>query len=171
MTTGRATTAGSGDLEVKRYIPLAEAKTIFMNQFIPVTGMRRMTDPAGPAFPAVDDVNIMKIAFTITKIGIYGRFGKAEQALVVTLEAEIINPVLVGSVEGLRVGASEEAEVAGTMGVMASGALAAFQRAMYIFFTFQFVFDVFQRRNTKVIGAVTTEAKLFFARRQKPFRF
>ena len=171
MTTGGATAAGGGNLEVERDIPLTETKTLCMNQFFAVTGMRRMTDPAGTALPAVDDVNIVKIAFTITEVGIDGRFGKAEQALVVTLEAEIVDTVLVGSVEGLRIRAGQEAEVTGTMGFVAPGALACFYRTMHKFFPFQFVFDVFQRRNAKVIGAVTTEAELFFARRQQPFRF
>jgi hypothetical protein len=171
VTPGSATAAGSGDLEIERDIPLAEAETFFMNQFFAIAGMRRMTDPAGTALPAIDNVNIMKVAFTIAEIGIDGRFGKAEQALVVTFETEIVDPVLVRSVEGLRIRTGQKAEVTGTMGIVASGALAGLQRTMHIFFTFQFVPDVFQRRSAKVIGAMTTEAELFFARRQQPFRF
>ena len=116
-------------------------------------------------------MNIMKVAFTVTEIGIYGRFGKAEQALVVTFETEIVDPVLVGSVKGLRVRAGQEAEVAGPMRVVASGALAGIQRTVKIFLPFQFRPDVFQRWNAKVVDAVATEAELFFARGQKPFRF
>jgi hypothetical protein len=171
VTPGGATAAGSGDLEVERDIPLAEAEAFFMNQFFAIAGMRRMTDPAGTALPAVDDVNIMKVAFTIAEIGINGRLGKTEQALVVTFETEIVDPVLVWSVEGLRIRAGQKAEVTGTMGIVASGALAVFQGTMHIFLTFQFLPDVFQRRNAKVVGAVTSEAELFFARGQKPFRF
>jgi hypothetical protein len=171
VTPGGATATGGGTLEVEGNIPLTKAKTICMNQFFAVAGMRRMTDTTGTALPAVDDVNIMKIAFTITEIGIDGRFRKTEQALVVTFETEIVDSVLVGSVEGLRIRTGQKAEVTGTMGVVASRALAVFQGTMQIFLTFQFRLDVFQRWNAKVVDAVTTEAELFFARGQQPFRF
>lgn len=121
-----------------------------------------MTEAAGTAFSVVHDMNIVKVAITVTEVGVDSRIRILEQVLVVTFEAEAVNAFLVGCIQCRGVGTDQEPEHTRRVWVVTAGTLAASDGAVKVFLPFQFFLDVPQGRIPQFIGVVTTEAEIDF---------
>ena len=86
------------------------------------------------------------------------------------LQAEIIDALLVGGIERCRIRAGQKAETVGAVGVVAPGALPGHDGTMEVFLPLDIFLDILQRGGAEDVGIVATEAEIFFARGQQPFR-
>lgn len=157
MTSRRAATTCGSDLEIHRDIPVAELRAFLVDQFLPVACVGRMADEAGAPFPAVYDVNVVEILLTVAELGVYRGFCESEEILLMTLQAEIIRPFLVRSIEGVGEIPPQHPDNVGTVRIVTGGALPLLYGAVKVLFPLQFLLDVLQGGGAEIVLAVAVE--------------
>jgi len=110
MTSGSTSATGGGDRQIYRYVPYPEFHTFLIDQLLAVAGVGLVADTAATALAAIDNVNIMEVAFAVTKFCVNSRIGKTEQVFLVAGKTRAIYSFLVRYIDLGRVVPPQHAE-------------------------------------------------------------
>ena len=122
MTAGSATAPGFRQLKVEGDFPDSELRSFLVDQFRAVGRMGRMAYETGAPFPTVYDVNVVEIAVTVAESGVYSGVRVSKEIFFMALQAEIISPFLVRSIEGVRVIPPQYTDKVRAVRIVAGGA-------------------------------------------------
>lgn len=154
MTSGCAAAAGRGDFEIQRHPPVAEFGTINTDELFTVAGMSFVTETAAATFPLIGYMYKMQVSVAVTEFGIKSCFRKAEQVLVMALQAKVVASLFVGEIQRAWITAGQHPEVIRPMGVMTAFAFSLEQRPVQEFLPFKFFADIQQRRLAQIIATM-----------------
>lgn len=102
-------------------------------------------------------MHVVEVLVAVAEAGINRGIGEPEEVLFMTVQASPIDSFLVRSIDVSGIASPEHPEVIRPVRVMACLAISRFDRAMEMFFSGEFLFDVSQRRSAQIVLVVAAQ--------------